>query len=75
MTTFTAGWDPGSERHRAVCAWLTENGFDINVVPMDAFVNIEGDQLTVDVYDEHKRLTQRTVTLIAGPSALVRGEE
>lgn len=75
MATFTAGWDPGSERHKAVCAWLTENGFDINVVPMDAFVSISGDRLTVDVYDEHNRLTQRTVKLVSEPSALVRGEE
>jgi hypothetical protein len=74
MVQFTAGRNPGSERHQAVCAWLIENGFDINVVPLDALVTISGDQLTVDVYDERK-LTQRSVTLVSEPSALVRGEE
>src|SRR2546426_633844 len=73
---FRLGRDQGSPRHEAVCAWLTENGFDINVVPIDALATISGDRLTVDVFDgsAKRHLTQRTVTLVSEPSALVRAE-
>jgi len=76
ITTFTLGRDSfGSPRHAAICDWLKENGFDINIVPMDALVTISGDRLTIDVFDGKptRHLTQQTVTLVSEPSALVRG--
>lgn len=79
MAQFKAGWDPGSARHDAVKAWLVEQGFDLNTVPMDATITVHEPEhkVTVAVYERNPngglRLTSKTVKLKSEPNALVRG--
>lgn len=73
---FSAGRDFRSPRHQAVKAWLLEQGFDLNMVPLDALITIEGDQVTADVYErvgKDLRITQKTLRLASEPSDLVMG--
>lgn len=73
---FTLGRDDTSHpRHKAVCAWLEANGLDRSRVPIDATAVIDGDELTVDVFEEDRRIvTTQTVPLLEQPSPLVLGE-
>lgn len=73
---FKAGRAVGSVRHEAVKAWLTAQGFDVNEVPLDATITIDGEQVTADVYKRDSKgwvLVAKTRALVSEPSDLVMG--
>jgi hypothetical protein len=86
VVEFNTQCEHGSERHAAICEWLVEHGFDINVVPIDASVAVDGAEVTVEIYateDDGKKILRedgeawrvfRRVELLSEPSALVRGD-
>lgn len=76
---FKAGTHRPAKRFEAVKAWLTEQGFDVNEVPLDALIAVEAGRVTVAVFarDEDGRLLNRQTTqtrdLVSDPSDLVMG--
>lgn len=73
---FRTGRSTGSVRFEAVKVWLTAQGFDVNVVPLDAMITIGGGQVTADVYERSGRdlrIVEQTLPLVSAPSDLVMG--